>query len=281
MFLVATSRRNAAAMNLGIAAHASYALGIHQREVSKLFKTDEHQVREKAWKTMRAQDVFLSGSLGRPLAEAETRSVMEGGSCAVVSLCWITERIATEVYFQRVASMETVEEIRKHHRKWVSLLPRGTWTDGILPMLHVEDPGRPNLGLCHLCCEYYVSILLSTRPFLLNLSIKAAKEPDTVEYSPPIESSAVPLERALVYACIASAIRITETIRPLLTHGALQKRLPFIFSQLGQETQFKAPPVNSDSTGQSLPVQEDSPQTGNDEWQTDAENDGFLFDADV
>ncbi|ETI27785.1 hypothetical protein G647_00234 [Cladophialophora carrionii CBS 160.54] len=256
-----------------------------------------------------------------------------------------------------------------------------------------------------------VSILLLNRPFLLDLPVKADKEPDILNYSPSIHLSAVPLERALGYACVDSAIRITETTRPLLTYEPLPKRLPFVVNaaflaglaiglaffarlrrqfplhegladalrtlkafseqdivarrglslltnleaacgksgwriiqalatvshwpfghfqplnreaqegvlnghgvqdsfseherpaewnarkrlsssspsgvrsaqsgQLGRDTQFKALPVNSDLTEQRLPAQDDTPQPGSNDWQTDVENDALLFDADV
>ncbi|KAJ9607119.1 hypothetical protein H2200_008191 [Cladophialophora chaetospira] len=227
MFLVVASRRNAAAMNLGLAAHASYAIGIHQQDASKLFKVDEYQERENAWKSIRALDVLLSGSLGRPLATSETRNVAEDGSSAVVHLCWISERILTKVYSRRSLAMETVEEISKHHRKWVSLLPESLPRDRILPALELGEEQKPNLGLSHLRCEYYVSIILLTRPFLLDLAVKSAKENATSESSSP-QPSTISLERALVYSSVDSAIRIIETVRPLLKDGNLPKRLPII-----------------------------------------------------
>ena len=227
-FLVAASRRNAASMNLGIAVHGAHALGIHQRDVSKLFKSDEYRVREHVWRSMRVLDVFLSGSLGRPLATAETRRMMEGSCSAVVSLCWITERILNKVYCRRLASMATVEEISKHHRGWVSRLPNGLTCDGILSTLSLDADRKPNLGLCHLRCEYYVSIILLTRPFLLDTAAKSLNDPETDEQSSSTRSSDPPLDKVLLYACVDSAVRILETTRPLLRYDGLPKRLPFV-----------------------------------------------------
>lgn len=71
-YMIAACRRNAAFTNLGVAVRAAYALGIHRHEANSAFIRDEGISRERAWKTLRVCDLYLSASMGRPPATSES-----------------------------------------------------------------------------------------------------------------------------------------------------------------------------------------------------------------
>ena len=65
-YMVTACRRNGALMYLGFAVQAAYSLGIHRHEANVVFGKEAAISRERAWKTLRACDLFLSASMGRP-----------------------------------------------------------------------------------------------------------------------------------------------------------------------------------------------------------------------
>src|SRR6202012_3008262 len=73
-YMIAACRRNAAFTNLGVAVRAAYTLGIHLHETNVAFVRKEGISRERAWKSLRVCDLFLSASMGRPPATSETVS---------------------------------------------------------------------------------------------------------------------------------------------------------------------------------------------------------------
>lgn len=228
MFLITASRRNAASMNLGVAIHAGYAIGLHQGEVSELFKKEEQQAREKTWKSMRMLDVFLGGSLGRPLATVETRPVFEEKIAAAVSLCWITEYILQKVYLPKLVPIAVVNDISRLHRKWVSLLPREKPRARAAHSPTTNSIPQLELGNLHLNTEYHVSIMLLTRPFLLDMALRSANEDDIDDQLAQMNSHNIPYEKAFGIACVDSATKIVDLARQLLQAERAPKRLPYI-----------------------------------------------------
>lgn len=184
LYMLNACRRNGAFMNLGIAVRAAYALGVHRSDASTLFDEKDRQPRERCWKCLRVLDLFTSASLGRPPATAEfgqelfwlrypTDTVGELGSdeqteFASVKLCYIFERIMTEVYTRPTVTLEKADSISRHFREWARALP---------DILNIEtgaadefDPSvlPRRLSLSYLTGAYYWSIILLTRPFLIH-----------------------------------------------------------------------------------------------------------------
>lgn len=60
MYMLGASRRNAAFMQLGTAARAAHALGLHKKDVADLFAESERRTRERTWKVLRVLDSFVS-----------------------------------------------------------------------------------------------------------------------------------------------------------------------------------------------------------------------------
>ena len=239
MYLLGASRRNAAFMYLGIAVRAAYALGIHRGDIGSLFSSAERATRERLWRCLRILDLFLSSSLGRPPSTSETRDTTAPENYSATNdLLSIYESILTEVYAKRMVSTEVLERISEQHRRWASRFTEGLATDGIEPGDFLEDvEGRgklPNIGLCHLKESYYYTIMLLSRPFLIESVSRHVSRTKMLsglddESTPP---ASLPSDHLLAHACIDSAIRTVELLRSLLSTDNVPKRLPFVINSL-------------------------------------------------
>ncbi|PVH70562.1 hypothetical protein DL98DRAFT_618773 [Cadophora sp. DSE1049] len=232
MFMLGAARRNAAFMNLGIAVRAAYAMGLHKKEVSDLFGGNERRTRERLWKVIRVLDLFMSAALGRPPSTSETRDTTSTENySASARLVTIFEHILTDVYCQRKISTEVVGRISKMHRCWTARLREGLKVDGIHPSDELLPGPRPNIGLYHLKEAYYWTIILLTRPFLVeHVSLR-------VSNTRPNRRSADPFSEAtsnltLVDACVGSAVRTVDLLKPLIGYSNVPKRLPFVLNSV-------------------------------------------------
>ncbi len=236
MYLLAASRRNAAFMYLGIAVRAAHALGIHRRDINLIFGDAEGTMREQLWKVLRTLDLFMSASLGRPPCTSESRETRaELNYSTSNDLSALFESILNQVYSKRMVTTEALESISQHHREWAARYPSGLAVDGIPPEVTVtlEDGTRaPNIGLYHLKASYYWTIMLLSRPFLIESVSRHQSKASTER--PPSENlaAAPPSDQVLPYACIDSAVRAVDLLGGLHAHAKLPKRLPFIVNSL-------------------------------------------------
>ncbi|KAL7941294.1 hypothetical protein V8C42DRAFT_335328 [Trichoderma barbatum] len=233
MYLLAQSRRNAAFMYLGIAVRGAYALGLHREDVSALYDSTEYMTRERLWKGIRTLDLFMSASLGRPPATLETRdTTSKEHYSAMNDLSFIFENILTEVYAKRMITTECLKKISELHRDWATRFDGGLRVDNITPYEEVQtDTGHgPNIGLIHLKEAYYWTIMLLSRPFLIDYISSSSppeeKDPssDSNQDTPPSS----PSRNILAQACVDSAVRTVDLFQPLLTSQLMPKRLPFV-----------------------------------------------------
>ena len=233
MYLLNASRRNAAFMNLGTAVRAAYALGLHRKEISALFPPAEFKTRERLWRAIRILDLFMSASLGRPPSTSETRDTLAAENySASTDLCAMFETILTEVYSKRMISLAALEKVSEHHRKWAACFHNGLAEDGIQPTDTLDGGLWPNIGLLHVKEAYYWTIMLLTRPFLVESVSSCITSANTT----PMESARSPKTygktQVFVHACIDSAIRTLELLRILLDYDDIPKRLPFIVNSI-------------------------------------------------
>ncbi|TDZ17587.1 Filamentous growth regulator 27 [Colletotrichum orbiculare MAFF 240422] len=265
VYLLGASRRNSAFMHLGVAVRAAYALGIHRRDdAESLFAAPEQDARDRLWKALRVLDLFLGASLGRPLATLETRDTSPaaaaasaasaaggggysaaasaaagggGGYSASLDLCHIFESILTDVYARRMVTPDTLERISEQLRRWAARFADGLSADGMKPGSHIAgDDGEryPNIALYHMKEAYYWSIMLLSRPFLIDhVSRLVARSQAATGRScgdePPVSS---PSERLLVHACVDSAMRTVDLLSGLVTDTNVSKRHPFIINSV-------------------------------------------------
>ncbi|OLN95264.1 Filamentous growth regulator 27-like protein 2 [Colletotrichum chlorophyti] len=236
VYLLGASRRNSAFMHLGVAVRAAYALGIHRRDNRDLFSTQEEDTRERLWKALRILDVFLSASLGRPLGTSETRDFTTSEKySASLDLCGIFESILNDVYATRMISTEVLERISERHRQWAARFSNQLATGEIQPdrVISAENGERyPNIALCHMKEAYYWSIMLLSRPFLIDFVsriIARSPTPSTWNEDPAFSST---FDQLLVHACVDSAIRTIDLLSGLLLDSNVSKRHPFIINSV-------------------------------------------------
>jgi Fungal specific transcription factor domain/Fungal Zn(2)-Cys(6) binuclear cluster domain len=227
MFLLGAARRNGAFMYLGIAVRAAYALGLHLEEVARKFTAQEYRTRERLWKGIRVLDLFMSASLGRPPSTSNTRLSKDPDNYSPsLELRFIFERILTDIYSRRMITSEVLKQISGRQREWTARLS-GALTADLNPETAGSQAGDLSVGVVHLKGDFYWSVILLTRPYLIEaVSVRAttsfATYNSTNTSDPPIPN------RILVYACVDSAIRAIELVNGLVESGRCPKRLPFV-----------------------------------------------------
>ena len=232
-YLLASSRRNAAFMYLGIAVRGMYALGLHRRDVSALYDHADFLVRERLWKAIRIMDLFMSASLGRPPATTETRDTTAAENYSASNdLCWIFENILTGIYAKRAVTTENLERISELHRKWSSRFTADLQSDETRPngSFSQGDDLNANIGLIHLKEAYYWTIILVSRPFLVEY---ASSILDQKHMEGSASSNSNPWQPSsshfvVVQACVDCALRTAELLQPLVSETLVPKRLPFV-----------------------------------------------------
>lgn len=234
LYLLSASRRNTASMHLRFAIGSMYALGIHRKAVAVRFSKKESLLREKLWTSVRILDLFLSASLGRPVATTETRNTqLQDEYSAWNDLCMIFENVLTQVYDQRSITAEVVNKIGEHQREWAD---NHTKIDTRNKTPNSPDQGgsnTPNIGTLHIKLIYYWTIMLLTRPFLIERVVahvdQTLNRPDT--QCDGLRPCSLPdLSKTLVYACVNSAIKTIKLLEPLIHCTDLPGRLPLLIN---------------------------------------------------
>lgn len=233
MYLLAQSRRNAAFMYLGIAVRGAYALGLHREDVSALYDSTEYMTRERLWKGIRTLDLFMSASLGRPPATHETRNTASREHYSAMNeLSFIFENILTEVYAKRMITTECLKEISELHRGWATRFSGGLRADSIPFGEEIQtDAGpAPNMGLIHLKEAYYWTIMLLSRPFLIDYISSSSSSTQASPSSSSYQNGSLqsPSRNILAQACVDSAVKTIDLFQPLLRSKLTPKRLPFV-----------------------------------------------------
>ncbi|RGP66112.1 hypothetical protein FSPOR_6938 [Fusarium sporotrichioides] len=223
-----TGRRDAAYHSIGVACRGACGMGFHLPNRSPLMSHDSFAFRDRLWKALRMMDTFISGSLGRPVCTTETRNTKtEQGYSSAIDMTAIIDNVLKEVYQRSTMSRDFIANMTQEHRLWAKRMARGLEADGI----DSADLGRrydhePNLLLFEIKESYYWSIMLLTRPVLLERvrSQIVRARPDGDQDS---ASSGSDSDTALVYASVESALRSIGLLEGLLPRTDLPKRLPF------------------------------------------------------
>ena len=248
-YMVTACRRNGALMNLGIAIQAAYALGIHRHEANIAFGKDEVTCRERAWKSLRVCDLFLSSSIGRPSSTSnidysnpgkssqasnyrkESES-LDRVSSAIARICLIFERILSEVYSKRAVSLELAASISKQHREWTNELPEMLKIDGLAKSNNYDAADLTRyLGSAIVVMAYYYSIILLTRPFLtFRVSSHVRAEAEWREWQEKARTS--PGVTTYADACVNSAIQGVALAHDVIFRAGMPKRMPLVINSV-------------------------------------------------
>ncbi|KAH8591215.1 hypothetical protein B0O99DRAFT_460758, partial [Bisporella sp. PMI_857] len=245
-YLLTACRRNGALMHLGIATQAAYALGIHLHEANLVFETKNLLARERAWKSLRVCDLFLSASMGRPPTTAnvdcnipklqltssdneETALMFNRLSSAMIRICLIFERILSEVYSKHALSLDLAGDISKQHREWTEQLPQMLRFDGLARFEpNSTTNSAESLGTAVVVMAYYYSIILLTRPFLIACVNSPSK--DRVYCTAQAATSS----DISVYAdaCVHAALSGMDVVQKIVFLERMPKRLPVLINHV-------------------------------------------------
>ncbi|KAJ5142763.1 uncharacterized protein N7515_001550 [Penicillium bovifimosum] len=236
MYLLNATRPNAAIMHLGVAIRTAHSLGIHRPDISTLFSAEENSHRERIWKVLRVLDLFLSIYLGQQPSTTETRDAMSQQEySASADLCCIFEKILGGIYNQQEVSPTVLEHVSQHHREWASHFREGLRVDRISTEEHQDGDRTPNIGLCHLKEAYYWSIILATRPYLIELVRKhIARDTNTLSSSGEnaFASPKQEPDTLLAHASVNSAVLTINLLEGFLREDGIPKRLPYIINSI-------------------------------------------------
>ncbi|KAJ3958895.1 hypothetical protein N0V92_004535 [Colletotrichum tropicale] len=152
-----------------------------------------------------------------------------------LELCSIFESILNDVYAKRMVTTDTLERISEQHRRWAARFSDGLAADGVKSGMYVEaEDGEkyPNVGLYHMKEAYYWSIMLLSRPFLIDFvsrNMARSQSMPTWHDEPQLSSSS---DQLLVHACVDSAIRTIDLLSGLITDKNVSKRHPFVINSV-------------------------------------------------
>lgn len=227
IYLLGASRRNAAFVVLGQAVRSAYALGIHQRSNTALFSKEERRERERLWRTIRMMDLFTSGSLGRPPSTAEDTVFGLPLPSEMDDLFSILETILTDVYGKRKITTEVLAKVGARQRKWAANFAR---ISSMAPNTYERGAAGnwPDIKSMHIKQFYYWTIMLLTRPFLVD-RVTAHTKAMAAEPKQPIRAcvQAEP-SKTLVHACVDSAIKTVSMMEPMITAEGLPAHSPVL-----------------------------------------------------
>ncbi|KAF5671910.1 fungal specific transcription factor [Fusarium denticulatum] len=231
-YQINSGRRDAAYHSIGVACRLACAMGIHKVNKSHHMSHADSAFRERLWKALRLFDTFASGSLGRPICTYETRNTKaEKGYSSAIDMAAIIEAVLREVYGPSKVSRHFITNMTQEHRSWASRMALGLKTDGLECAEQAQGyDSAPTLASSNMKQSYYWSIMLLTRPVLLDRAATQAMRGGISGNSyqgPQGSSSPSHPDTALVYASADSAVRIVRLLETILTRDGIPKRLPF------------------------------------------------------
>ncbi|KFY76317.1 hypothetical protein V499_03993 [Pseudogymnoascus sp. VKM F-103] len=245
VFMLTIAKRNSAWAYLGMAVRSAYALGLHRKQTAFAFSDAEQRVRKNVWRSLYVMDCFLSAMLGRPNGinsrdaadffddtEEDLSSDLSTPSSDALELAALTASvrasclvadILSNVYAERKISVKLAHQISAKFQAWKNSLP---------PILHWQNISLPNedpritLAQLHVNLGYFHSIILLTRPFLLQKIINEIRAPSGSQ-TPRSETGS---EKAEPFpgACVRSALYSIDAVQLALLKRALPLRDPFV-----------------------------------------------------
>ncbi|KAI1123593.1 fungal-specific transcription factor domain-containing protein [Nemania abortiva] len=246
LYMLRSCQINAAYLFFGIAARAAYSIGLHRTEVNSRFGPEIHTRRDRLWKSVRVLDLYLSISMGRPPAAADSdcsvsyHSLSPDGSerydllNASAQILSLVERIIWQVYSRRKISLQLTEgisrELRCWSRRWLAPLLRAAEGCDERNDEEENERERERTGACQVLSSYYYGVMLISRPFLMYELCKRLSEPSTARL---VETNGSGSGRAkLANACIDAATLMIGLISDFVERRPADRRMPLIVSWL-------------------------------------------------
>ena len=235
-YLLCSSRPIAASMHLAMAVRAADSLGLQRADVSALFSHSDCLKRERIWKVLRVADLHLSSSLGQMPSTIETRdTVSTEPYSATLDLSSVFEKVLRGLYAKQDLSLSVLEQISQHHREWATRFRKGMVADQILSesdylcddMLNGKAEFSVNIGIYRLKGGYYWTVMLVTRPYLVDLMNRRFPYDGRrvcSEIPAPEESEKYAL---LAHASVNAALQTVELLKPMLSGLDIPRRLAY------------------------------------------------------
>lgn len=249
VYMLCSCQINGAFLFFAISARAAYSIGLHRTEVNARFGPAAHRQRDKLWRSLRAVDLFLSTSMGRPPATSDVdctvpyrRVAGEGKAAdeetlldASVQILLITECIVLEVYSRKKISLQLTEGISRQLRDWSTrwlqrlkdIVAAGRPAHDAEGDVEAHGPGAATeaqaVGACQVLASYYYSVMLVSRPFLMYELFRRLSD-SPAKGAAPLASG----KSKLADACIDAASLMVEPILDLVERGMLNVRVPLI-----------------------------------------------------
>uniref|UniRef100_A0A0D2XF71 Uncharacterized protein n=1 Tax=Fusarium oxysporum (strain Fo5176) TaxID=660025 RepID=A0A0D2XF71_FUSOF len=153
------------------------------------------------------------GSLGRPICTYETRNTKdEKGYSSAIDMAAIIEAVLREVYGPSKVSRHFITTMTQEHRSWATRMASGLKADGLEGVELVQGSEYvPTLASSNMKQSYYWSIMLLTRPVLLDRAATHAMRGGVSDNSYRDQQGAPPpshADTALVYASVDSAVSL-------------------------------------------------------------------------
>ena len=233
IYMLCSCQINEAFLFFGISVRAAYSIGVHRTEVNARFGPDIHRQRDRLWKSLRAVDLFLSSSMGRPPATSDVDCTVpyrqadsEGHETfdllnASVQILLILERVVVEIYSRRKVSLQLTEGISLQLREWSA-----RWLRQLKDVIY--SPGASNpaqaSGACQVLSSYYYAVMLVSRPFLMYELIRRLSEGPSAASRHSLTSG----KSKLADACIDAASLMVDPVLDLIERGCLDGRRPLL-----------------------------------------------------
>ncbi|KAF2759837.1 hypothetical protein EJ05DRAFT_474892 [Pseudovirgaria hyperparasitica] len=234
VFMVRACQANGAFMYFGLAARATYSIGLHRAEVNAYYGPASQEQRHRLYKSLKVMDLFLSVSLARPPAITDADCTVpyrqddpgKPGSSVdgLLQAMLIIEHIVQAVYCERKISLSIAEKISEQLKDWASRR---------LPYLQQTLQSTTDQGIIVSACQtlstYYYAIMLITRPFLMFDVYRALKEgADRPNTASPRTSSLSNKRMRFTESCIDAACLLLDTVQQVLDRDIMPHKTPII-----------------------------------------------------
>ncbi|KIW08825.1 uncharacterized protein PV09_00755 [Verruconis gallopava] len=229
---------NGAFLYLGLAARASYSIGMHRAEINARFDEETQLQRERLYKSLKIFDLFVSMSLGRPPAlydidcsvpyKVSNYRGMEHVDLLddVIQILLVVETIVEEVYSRRKISLQLTRQISQRLKDWAASRMQRLST-------LVASAGSPHslpyaVGACQALSTYYYAVMLLSKPFLMYEAYKVLESSNKGHQI----SSGSTGRRALADGCVDAACGLVDMVCKLTQSNTIPHRMPLIVSWL-------------------------------------------------
>ncbi|KAK4083836.1 transcriptional regulator family: Fungal Specific TF [Trichoderma aggressivum f. europaeum] len=252
LYMLGNCRRDGAHLNLGIAISAAKALGYHRAEATFTQCEENKQLRKRIWRTLCYHDLFFCAMMGRaPLAAAVDSAEEEDdrqpdpkhpdkcqqlGMYESARAFSILKQTVLEIYTKHSVPLERILRLNQQLREMGTALPfeLRSISPAAFPVHKCPKTRQLIIRNATVACNYYFSMMLLTRPFLIAcLRAKYNKTPKSTQ-SPEAnggcqESSEV--DNNVKHGAMTSfdtALKTIQLLHELYVNGVLFNNMPLV-----------------------------------------------------